>query len=381
MSSAAANPGNISLADFIASREAAVPASGLRHAERVEMGVPVYDGDTLRKMNSDALADVRREWADCWLEGAGIIAISGFFAEVAPVDAMSAVFASIFERELAENGGGDHFAAQGANRRIWNVLEKSAVADPQAFVDYYRNPLLGAVSEAWLGPAYQFTAQVNLVPPGGAAQQAHRDYHLGFLDDEVVARYPLHAQTMSARLTLQGAIAHVDMPLESGPTRLLPGSQRYALGYQLYRRDELQRYFDEHAVQLPLAKGDAVFFGPALMHAAGSNRSIDVQRLGNLLQISSTFGRPMEVVDRARMQRACYPLLAKAGLSEAELDTLTTVLSDSYPFPTNLDRDAPEGSMTPTSGRALLLRALENGHSVDQFAATLDDYAWRRRSH
>lgn len=369
------------MADFIASREAAASASEFDYAARIATGVPIYDGDALRGMRPEQLAELRCEWADCWLHGPGVIAISRFFADNAPVDAMSAVFASIFERELVEKGGGDHFAAQGANRRIWNVLEKSAVADPQAFVDYYRNPLLGAVSEAWLGPAYQLTAQVNLVPPGGAAQQAHRDYHLGFLDDEVVARYPLHAQTMSARLTLQGAIAHVDMPLESGPTRLLPGSQRYALGYQLYRRDELQQYFDEHAVQLPLAKGDAVFFGPALMHAAGSNRSSDVQRLGNLLQISSAFGRPMECVDRARMQRACYPRLAKAGLSEAELDTLTTVLSDSYPFPTNLDRDAPEYSMTPTSSRELLLRALENGHGVDQFAATRDGYAWRRRSH
>ena len=34
--------------------------------------------------------------------------------------------------------------------------------------------------EAWLGPNYQMTAQVNLVHPGGDFQQAHRDYHLGF---------------------------------------------------------------------------------------------------------------------------------------------------------------------------------------------------------
>lgn len=32
------------------------------------------------------------------------------------------------------------------------------------------------VSEAWLGPGYQLTAQVNVVRPGGKAQEPHRDY-------------------------------------------------------------------------------------------------------------------------------------------------------------------------------------------------------------
>lgn len=32
------------------------------------------------------------------------------------------------------------------------------------------------VSEAWLGPGYQITAQTNIVKPGGKAQQPHRDY-------------------------------------------------------------------------------------------------------------------------------------------------------------------------------------------------------------
>jgi ectoine hydroxylase-related dioxygenase (phytanoyl-CoA dioxygenase family) len=39
-------------------------------------------------------------------------------------------------------------------------------------------------------------------------------------------------------------------------------------------------------VQLPLRKGDAVFFNPAVMHAAGTNRSKNIRRLANLLQTS-----------------------------------------------------------------------------------------------
>ena len=49
------------------------------------------------------------------------------------------------------------------------------------FADYYSNDILALISEAWLGPNYQVTSQVNVVNPGGAAQTAHRDYHLGFM--------------------------------------------------------------------------------------------------------------------------------------------------------------------------------------------------------
>ena len=86
------------------------------------------------------------------------------------------------------------------------------------------------VSQAWLGPRYQVTSQVNVVNPGGAAQVPHRDYHLGFVNEDQLSAYPAHMHRMSAVLTLQGAVAHCDMPIESGPTMLLPNSQRFAAG-------------------------------------------------------------------------------------------------------------------------------------------------------
>ena len=114
-----------------------------------------------------------------------------------------------------------------------------------------------------VGPFY-----VGALVPGGAAQQAHRDYHLGFQTAEVSASYPAHVHDVSPILTLQGAVAHCDMPLESGPTKLLPFSQAYRPGYAAWRRDDFRALFEERYVQLPLAKGDAVFFSPALFHAA-----------------------------------------------------------------------------------------------------------------
>ena len=177
---------------------------------------------------------------------------------------------------------------------------------------------IALISEAWLGPAYQVTSQVNCVNPGGAAQSPHRDYHLGFQPPRVIERYPAHVHRLSPCLTLQGAVAHCDMPLESGPTLYLPFSQTYEPGYLATGRPEFRAYFDEHHVQLPLRKGDAVFFNPALFHAAGHNRSRDIRRMANLLQVSSAYGRAMESVDRTRMSRALYPALrAMARLGAA----------------------------------------------------------------
>ena len=157
----------------------------------------------------------------------------------------------------------------------FGMRSRNSVYDPEVFAAYYGNELIALVSEAWLGPAYQITSQVNCVNPGGAAQTAHRDYHLGFQSGAAVERYPAHVHRLSPILTLQGAVAHCDMPLESGPTLYLPYSQRYLAGYLATAKAEFKQYFVDHHVQLALKRGDAVFFNPALFHAAGNNRSKD----------------------------------------------------------------------------------------------------------
>ncbi len=174
----------------------------------------------------------------------------------------------------------------------------------------------------------------------------------------MIARYPTHVHALSPVLTLQGAVAHSDMPLESGPTLYLPYSQQYLPGYLAWRRDDFKAYFAEHHVQLPLRKGDAGFFNPALFHGAGTNVSADIQRMANLLQVSSAFGRAMEQVDRARVVEAVYPALRASGLDEAGLANAVAASAEGYPFPTNLDLDQPVDGLTPISpGRARAPRA------------------------
>ncbi|MGX1134721.1 ectoine hydroxylase-related dioxygenase (phytanoyl-CoA dioxygenase family) [Streptomyces glaucescens] len=349
------------------------------HAAAVERNVPVYDAGCVRDRRA-----VQAELVHALTDGPGVVVFRGAFPDRAVVDRVSAVFDALIAEQRASGArAGDHFAAPGANDRVWNALQKAALHDPEAFADYYANDVLALVSQAWLGPGYQVTSQVNVVNPGGVAQTAHRDYHLGFLSDEAAAAYPAHVHRLSPVLTLQGAVAHCDMPVETGPTLYLPYSQRYEPGYLAWRRPEFQEYFDAHHVQLPLAKGDAVFFNPALFHAAGTNRSADVRRMANLLQVSSAFGRAMESVDREAVVNAVYPVLLRRraeGADAAWLERVIAASAEGYPFPTDLDRDPPVDGLAPPSQADLVRRALRESWTPQALREALRAAAERRQS-
>lgn len=349
-------------------------------AAAVERNVPVYEVPALDLAGPGRRA-LLAEWAWVLGRGPGVLVLRRAFPDTAPVEAATAIYEAIIEREArAGAGGGDHFAPKGANARIWNALQKLCEADPAVYAAYFGNPAIAAVSEAWLGPDYQVTAQVNLVRPGGGAQTAHRDYHLGFMSAAQAARFPAHAHDLSPALTLQGAVAHCDMPVESGPTKLLPFSQLYRPGYIAASLDPFREAFEEDCVQLPLQTGDALFFSPALFHAAGANVSAGVQRMANLLQVSSAFGVPIETVDRTAMCKRLYPVLLAGRLGPEETEAAIAATAAGYPFPTNLDTDPPVGGLAPESQAGLMRRALAAAMAPAELEAALDAQAARRRA-
>jgi ectoine hydroxylase-related dioxygenase (phytanoyl-CoA dioxygenase family) len=347
-------------------------------AKDVRSNVLIYSAAAVAGADRRALqSELIRALAD----GPGVVVFEGAFSPDVVDRASDAFFAIIAEQRAAGSAAGDHFGKPGANDRIWNAAQKLALHAPQEFAEYYANDALAVICQAWLGPRYQVTSQVNVVNPGGTQQVPHRDYHLGFVPDEHLAQYPAHLHRTSPVLTLQGAVAHCDMPVESGPTMLLPYSQRFAGGYIAFNRPEFVEFFAEHHVQLPLHKGDAVFFNPALYHGAGSNISGDIRRIANLLQISSPFGRAMEALDRTAMVRAVYPsLLAMkaAGRPQHELVNLVVATAEGYAFPTNLDSDQPIGSLAPPSQVDTVLSALEADLGPADLDVVLRDQEERR---
>lgn len=352
------------------------------YADAVEQNVLVYGPRIHGYLDSaQERADVQAELARALTDGPGIVVFKGAFPDTAVVDRATEAFNRLIAGQKAAGvSGGDHFAKPGANDRVWGALDKLALSDPQAFAEYYSSDVLALVSGAWLGPNYQVTSQVNVVNPGGQAQRAHRDYHLGFMSAAQASAYPAHAHLLTAALTLQGAVAHCDMPLESGPTLYLPHSHRYAPGYVAFHREDFTEFFEANHTQLPLAKGDAVFFNPALFHGAGSNVSTDIKRMANLLQVSSAFGRAMETVDRTAMSKALYPVLRDMRQTgrDAAVRNVIAASAEGYAFPTNLDHDQPVGGLAPQSQAELVADALERGLDTAELDALLDAQAARR---
>jgi len=351
-------------------------------ASDVARGILIYDAGTFPAVTSPQARKLQAELTHALLDGPGIVVLAGAFADTTVIDRTSALFETIINDQHASGAAaGDHFAKAGANDRIWNSLEKHALSDPDSFIDYYANEPIALICQAWLGPGYQVTAQVNVVNPGGQAQVPHRDYHLGFMSNEQAEQYPGHVHRLSPVLTLQGAIAHCDMPLETGPTMYLPHSQKLVDGYLAWRDPQVAEYVRTNCVQVPLNKGDAVFFNPAVLHGAGTNTSANVRRMANLLQVSSAFGRAMETVDRASICRAVFPRLRDRASADLTADRLACVIAASaegYPFPTNLDRDQPIGGLAPASQAALLSQAVNESWPTDRLDAALQAYDERR---
>ncbi len=352
-------------------------------ASRVVQNILIYEGSTFLSAleDPDQERHLKSELGSALKNGPGIFIVKGAYPDTTVIDRCTALFRKIvLDEKAAGKGHGDHF---GNNERIWNSLQKVCHRDPDLFVDYYANPVLAIASEAWLGPYYQASAQMNNVKPGSDTQLVHRDYHLGFQSAQTVACFPSHAQIMSQFLTLQGAVAHGDMPLESGPTLFLPYSQLYEAGYLAYGLPEFQAFFSENRVQIPFSKGDMVFFSPAVFHAAGKNAS-DKDRIANLLQISSAFGRTMENVSNSAMVEAVYPVLlgrVKAGtITEREIHDSIAVAADGYSFPTNLDSDPPVGGNAPETGQQLMFRALSDKWPPAQFREAMKAYIQRREA-
>ena len=381
------HPEECNLVDFQKIIDQNLAIDAVPNAKEIQNNIPIYDIEELQSIfQSEVLKnELMAEWAWVLRESSGVIVLRNAYRDTSAIDEATQLYQGIIADEKLKSGGGaDHFAAAGANDRIWNSLQKLCESSPDVFLRYFANESIQAACEAWLGPNYQMTAQVNLVHPGGDAQQAHRDYHLGFQTAEVSALYPSHVHELSPALTLQGAIAHCDMPVESGPTKLLPFSQAYLPGYAAWRREDFRQVFEARYVQLPLSKGDALFFSPALFHGAGSNVSSNIHRMANLLQVSSAFGRAMETIDRAKMCVLTYPIAAKhlenQTLSISEIKAAIAATAEGYSFPTNLDNDPPAGGLAPETQQALFLRALESKMAKAQFENQLNLMESRKKA-
>lgn len=345
----------------------------------ISSSIPIYNCKNFNLDNVGKVDRLQDELYHNLTSGPGVYVLKNFFTDLSIIDGANTAYDQIIAQELKKSGAkGDHFAPASANSRIWNSFSKHALQDPDSFTKYFSNAWFKVVCDSYLGPGYRITSQVNIVRPGGKAQMPHRDYHLGFQFDEDVVAWPKAVHQLSGLLTLQGAVAHTDMPADSGPTRLMPYSQTFGEGFRSYRRKEFIEYFEQNYVALPLEKGDAIFFSPALFHAAGENRTKDFSRSANLIQVSSAMGKTMETIDTYPLIESTYELLAAKYQAEGmstEVDAFIRAVAEGYPFPTNLDcRPPAPGRMAPESEQDILRRVVSEGGDKARMMKELTEF-------
>jgi len=352
-------------------------------SDSVSNNVVIYDANHLKSFIVNELKEriLKTELHQVLENGPGVFVVRNLY-EGEVIDQSNTIFEKIVEREIDTSN--DHFAS-GTNTRIWNSFQKTATESADAFINYYSNDIVKLIAESWCGPNSQMTAQVNIVRPGGEMQKPHRDYHLGFQENKVIEQFPISVHRLSNYLTLQGGIAHTDMPLESGPTVVLPYSQQYDLGYLAWRDAKFSDFFNQNSVQNSMNKGDGIFFNPAVFHAAGSNTTKDFQRIGNLLQISSAFGKAMEHIDYIKIITHIYPSLLKhlnkKTLSEKLIDNVLICATDGYAFPTNLDYDNNyDSKLQGMSMYELTKQSLLDSLSLEKFSLKLSELQHMRHA-
>jgi hypothetical protein len=105
--------------------------------------------------------------------------------------------------------------------------------------------------------------------------------------------------------------------------------------------------------------------------------------MANLLQVSSAFGRAMEVVDRKVMCAVVFPALlemAADGASPSAIGNVIAACAEGYAFPTNLDLDQPIGGLAPATQAEILRQAVAEGWSLRRLETELGEWEIRRRS-
>jgi len=125
-------------------------------------------------------------------------------------------------------------------------------------------------------------------------------------------------------------------------------------------------------------QSNTIFFNPAVFHAAGANTTNDFHRIGNLFQISSPFGKPIERIDYIKIINHIYPSLLehlnKKNLSEKLIDNVLICATDGYAFPTNLDHDNNSDSkLQGMSMYELTKQSLLDSLSLEKFSLKLSE--------
>ena len=306
-----------SVDDFRAIVEVTTDGRDYPHAADVVDNVLVYDCDRLRAEITTPAGrrSVQAELVVAMADGPGLVVFAGAFPDTSIVDRVTDVFVAIIaDQHAAGQAAGDHYAKPGANDRIWNALEKLALRDPDAFVDYYGNEIIELVSSAWLGPE---------LPDHVAGQRRQPGRRRPGSPPRLPPRVPVRRGRRAVPGPRPPVVGRAHAAGRGRPHRHA-GRERSddvpaALAEVRARlprlaSSRLRRVLRRTPRPAPARQGRRGVLQPGAVPRRRSQPvTSDIKRMANLLQVSSAFGRAMETVDREAMSNALFPALVAPG--------------------------------------------------------------------
>lgn len=208
------------------------------------------------------------------------------------VDEVRTTLVTQAEREIED--GTDYVYENGANQRVWTLLNKG-----DCFVDLALDPTVEKITAALLGPDFLLSnIDANIAGPGGPPMFLHADQSF------VPPPWPPYPLVANAMWMLD------DFTPENGATRVTPGSHRRAEVPPLTTSDE-------HTVPVCAPAGTVMFFDGRLWHQTGAHTTEGERRHGILAYYCCPFMRQQEnwflSVDPAVLERHGEHLRRRLG--------------------------------------------------------------------
>jgi ectoine hydroxylase-related dioxygenase (phytanoyl-CoA dioxygenase family) len=167
--------------------------------------------------------------------------------------------------------GTDYVYEDGANQRIWTLLNKG-----ECFVDLALDPTVDALMTDLLGFGYLLSnIDANVAGPGGKPMFLHADQSF------VPPPWPPYALVANAMWMLD------DFTETNGATRIVPGSHRKGEG-------PIPTIEDTLSVPVVAPAGTVMVFDGRLWHQTGANVTADERRHGILAYYCRPFMRTQE---------------------------------------------------------------------------------------
>ena len=148
------HPEECNLVDFQKIIDQNLAIDAVPNAKEIQNNIPIYDIEELKVFFKDEVLknELMAEWAWVLRESSGVIVLRNAYRDTSAIDEATQLYQGIIADEKIKNGGGaDHFAAAGANDRIWNSLQKLCESSPDVFLRYFANEFYSGCMRSLVG--------------------------------------------------------------------------------------------------------------------------------------------------------------------------------------------------------------------------------------